>query len=494
MRLIARVALIAVAGLLASALSAHAAKPAGPPILAADTNQQSGYEAPLYLTQSRSGGYQQNYRPPSPPPPPPPPVYQPTPQRGPAYPSGNSYGSGSFPNQYPRIQLPPRLPPVGGNAPVIRVPGTGGIGPISTLPGQGGGLRGQIGPLAKPPTSLLLSPITTYRFALTGVTRTTRVVVRDPRTGQIRTTIFRPRPGAGVAAESADNLPSKPASGYARGLSAIGAASVLATVVSSNHAASKGEARQLESHANGNRPPSPRAGPALHQVDRDQPSATRKFLLLAMSERTLAGRWGSTEQREISGAAGKDTVLALLRHRQVRDAKWELIRRFKENRNVAANEIEIPGDYSHYNKKYTFNAITNPGPLATMESTPSTGFFGGRYNKLVADDELILYRLGKAGTPLGQYFTRIPPSSAIQARIDFALKPQWIDVKTGELTGESNFDTVHIVKFPKGTVMFEGPIASQGGPFLGGIDTEQIFVSKPWEISDVKIIGSYKLE
>lgn len=51
-------------------------------------------------------------------------------------------------------------------------------------------------------TRITPPPITTYRYAKPGVTRPLRIVIRDPRTGQMRTTIFRPRPaslaGSGV--------------------------------------------------------------------------------------------------------------------------------------------------------------------------------------------------------------------------------------------------------------------------------------------------------
>ena len=102
----------------------------------------------------------------------------------------------------------------------------------------------------------------------------------------------------------------------------------------------------------------------------------------------------------------------------------------------------------------------------------------------------MLYRAGEAGTPLGQWFTREPPISAAQVRIDSAVKPQWIDPKSGVLTGTSNLDTVYAVRIPKGTTIYEGPVSNQGGVYLGGPNTSQVFVETPWSVKSVEVLGS----
>lgn len=66
----------------------------------------------------------------------------------------------------------------------------------------------------------------------------------------------------------------------------------------------------------------------------------------------------------------------------------------------------------------------------------------------------IFYRGGNAENALGQWFTMEPPESVIKVRIDTAVKPQWIDPITGELTGESIVDTVYAIKIPKGTTVY----------------------------------------
>lgn len=91
---------------------------------------------------------------------------------------------------------------------------------------------------------------------------------------------------------------------------------------------------------------------------------------------------------------------------------------------------------------YKYNMIENPGPLADMNGTPAQNFYGGRYNMEILPEDRIYYRAGNSQNPLGQWFTTQPPESIIKVRIDTAVKPQWIDAKTGELTGTSD---VHCV-------------------------------------------------
>jgi hypothetical protein len=142
------------------------------------------------------------------------------------------------------------------------------------------------------------------------------------------------------------------------------------------------------------------------------------------------------------------------------------------------------------NPKYSFNMIENPGPLFDINPGAITTFRSGMYNVIELDSDTILYRSGKAGggkNALGQYFTR-EPGTRIEGRIDSAVKAQWIDPKTGVLTGSSPLDTVYAIKIPKGTIMYEGPAGYQGGIYLGG--GNQIFISQPWRIKGVEVISS----
>ncbi len=76
----------------------------------------------------------------------------------------------------------------------------------------------------------------------------------------------------------------------------------------------------------------------------------------------------------------------------------------------------------------------------------------------------------------------------IQARIDSSVKAQWIDPKTGELTGASPLKTIYTTKISKGTMIYEGPAGYQGGIYLGGMN--QIFIPEPWKINGIKVISS----
>ncbi|WP_329742897.1 hemagglutinin repeat-containing protein [Dyella sp. A6] len=156
----------------------------------------------------------------------------------------------------------------------------------------------------------------------------------------------------------------------------------------------------------------------------------------------------------------------------------------------------VPNEAATGIPQYTFNAVENPGPLASMPGTPAANFYSGQYNMSVSDDVTTLYRAGSGapGSELGQWFTTEPPQSLAQVRIDSAVQPQWIDPATGVLTGESPIDTVYGIQFPAGTTMYDGPVGYQGGVYLGGPNTNQIFISKPWNIPGVQVISRNPLQ
>ena len=101
-------------------------------------------------------------------------------------------------------------------------------------------------------------------------------------------------------------------------------------------------------------------------------------------------------------------------------------------------------------------------------------------------EDTIYYRAGDASNKYGRYFVETPPKSVIQVRMDTAVKPYWTDVKTNTFninqdTGKlevysSPIGQVYTVKIPAGTVIYEGPVAPQGGMYLGGMETNQIFL------------------
>lgn len=94
--------------------------------------------------------------------------------------------------------------------------------------------------------------------------------------------------------------------------------------------------------------------------------------------------------------------------------------------------------------------IEDPGPLAEMRGNPVSNFLAGKYNMKILDEDTTLYRSGKKGgltilgeeqNALGQWFTREPAESVAKVQIDSAVKAQWIDPKTGVLTGTSPIES-----------------------------------------------------
>ena len=142
---------------------------------------------------------------------------------------------------------------------------------------------------------------------------------------------------------------------------------------------------------------------------------------------------------------------------------------------------------------YQYNMIDNPGPLADIQGNPAKNFYGGRYNAEVLTEDRIYYRGGNSDKALGQWFTTAPPESVAKVRIDTAVKPQWIDPITGELTGESVIDTVYAIKIPKGTTVYTGPVGSQGGAYCGGYNIMQTFIKEPWKL-DYQVISKNPLK
>lgn len=142
---------------------------------------------------------------------------------------------------------------------------------------------------------------------------------------------------------------------------------------------------------------------------------------------------------------------------------------------------------------YKFNMVENPGPLASRPGTPAANFAGGRYDEVELAADRSLFRGGDSqGSPLGQWFSTEPPAGVAEVRIDTAVKPQWIDPKTGAWQGSSPVDTVYEVQIPAGTKVYPGPVANQGDIYTGG--GHQVFVPEPWKIPGVKVVGSEPLK
>ncbi|MGK5683097.1 WXG100 family type VII secretion target [Actinoplanes sp. URMC 104] len=141
---------------------------------------------------------------------------------------------------------------------------------------------------------------------------------------------------------------------------------------------------------------------------------------------------------------------------------------------------------------YEFNMVENPGPLATGDSPPAANFAGGRYDEVELSDDRVFYRGGDSqGSPLGQWFSTEPPAGVAEVRVDTAVKAQWVDARTGEWQGASPVDAVYEVQIPAGTKVYPGPVANQGGIYVGG--GHQVFIPQPWKIPGVTVLGSEPL-
>jgi Pretoxin HINT domain len=112
-------------------------------------------------------------------------------------------------------------------------------------------------------------------------------------------------------------------------------------------------------------------------------------------------------------------------------------------------------------------------------------FMGGRYTSRVLENDTVFYRAGVEGSPLGQFFDNMPPLGVIQTRIDNAIPLKW---PTGQ---PAPLDTGFAISIPRGTIIYEGLVAPQGGIFLGG--TYQAFIPKPWNVPGVRRILDWPL-
>ena len=140
---------------------------------------------------------------------------------------------------------------------------------------------------------------------------------------------------------------------------------------------------------------------------------------------------------------------------------------------------------------YTYHMIENPGPLAEMPNQPAKNFYGGRYNMEVLQEDRILYRAGNSENPYGRWFTSEPPASVANVRIDTAVKPHWINPKTGAWEASSYIDNVYAIKIPKGTTIYTGPVGPQGGTCVGGYNIMQTYIDSPWTF---EVVGKRPLQ
>jgi hypothetical protein len=141
----------------------------------------------------------------------------------------------------------------------------------------------------------------------------------------------------------------------------------------------------------------------------------------------------------------------------------------------------------------------HPGPLSypgmSPNDTPAAGFFGGQYEEIVLDSDRTYYRVASAreadGGPskLGRWYTEQPLQSDMQLRMDTAVKPVWQD-KDGRITGTSLSEMAIVVRVPKGTKVYRGPVAAQGMAHLGGPGTIQVLIPDIRATPGVQVVST----
>ncbi|MFK5634233.1 hypothetical protein [Ornithinimicrobium sp. LYQ103] len=131
------------------------------------------------------------------------------------------------------------------------------------------------------------------------------------------------------------------------------------------------------------------------------------------------------------------------------------------------------------------HAPTPAPPASTLADEIAATFRGSRSRALVLTADTVFYRAGTRGRPFGQFLSTDKPVSVMQTRIDKAIPVVWSNGTPAPL------DTGFAIRIPRGTVVYSGDVASQGGIYVGG--TNQIFVSQPWTIPGAAIVDSWTL-
>lgn len=143
----------------------------------------------------------------------------------------------------------------------------------------------------------------------------------------------------------------------------------------------------------------------------------------------------------------------------------------------------------YHTKRFQYDMMNDPGPLSLLPKNPAQNFAGGKYNILILPKEEIVYRAGHSSmNSPGQYFTAIPPNSSPQMRIDYSIKPYWLDKVTGKYSS-SPINGYYTFKVPKGMTLHVGPVANQGGIYMGGATIYQIQIFIPESTEKLHLIG-----
>ncbi len=115
-----------------------------------------------------------------------------------------------------------------------------------------------------------------------------------------------------------------------------------------------------------------------------------------------------------------------------------------------------------------WNPLNGPGPLG---ETVANTFRSGSYTETVLSGDTTFYRVYGGNSPqLGPYWTQTPPAGPLQSTIDSALNPVW----------GNTAENVATIVVPKGTTVYTGFAAPQGGLVGGGSQVVIPTVNPAW--------------
>jgi hypothetical protein len=118
-----------------------------------------------------------------------------------------------------------------------------------------------------------------------------------------------------------------------------------------------------------------------------------------------------------------------------------------------------------------FNPLTGAGPLGLK----AKDFRSSTYTQQTLDASVILYRVhGGTAQEFGGYWTRLKPSSPLQAQLESGLETEWGNTAK-ELTS---------IRVPPGTVIYEGIAERQGRRPGGGNQVYLMSVDPSWKIEE----------
>jgi RHS repeat-associated protein len=165
---------------------------------------------------------------------------------------------------------------------------------------------------------------------------------------------------------------------------------------------------------------------------------------------------------------------------------WAVVALFQEEApNEEAPGEEAPGeeplDWEPFPPSPWVYNMGNPGPL---DPSVAQNFPGGQYSQMTVGGEGwefdALYRVyGGASDEDGPWYTPTPQVGGLQSAIDLAVNPNWGAAGTpggNPYSNGLNMGNVVCVYLQPGTQVFVGPIASQGGAWVGGGGGIQIYV------------------